>query len=377
MTDARYALVLLDDADARFPLSGSVTIGRHLDNDVVIAGEDVRDFHVRVETTDRGPRVIVLDGAAAHVGETPIEGHAGLQPGAELVLGQHRLRLDVQSSTPACGWTLHRVGDAKGIAIAGDFSVGRANESSLQLVEGHVSRHHARLRVVGGTIWVQDLHSANGTFVNGDRVTGAWRLFHGDEIAFDTMRYQVIGDAPDLTPIRPPGAPPDQLEISERLVEPPRVETAEIATAESAESVPATPSAVTLDAGPTLIGRSAPVMGRAFPLAFGRHLIGRGPDADIHIAEASVSLRHAEIELRPDGAQLVNLISTNGTWVNDAEIHTARLKSGDVVRIGRVSLEYRAPPSRADRAQRSRLRWIALAIAVLVASVAIAMFFAH
>lgn len=374
MTDASYALVLLDDDDARFPLSGSVTIGRHLDNDVVIAGEDVRDFHVRVETTDRGPRVIVLDHATAHVDDTPIDGYAGLQPGAELVLGQHRLRLDVQTSTPPCGWSLHRVGDAKGIQIVGNFSVGRANDSSLQLVEGHVSRHHARLRVIGGTIWVQDLHSANGTFVNGDRVAGAWRLFHGDEIAFDTMRYQLIGDAPDLTPIRAPGAPPDQLEISERLVDPPRVETAEIATAESAAAVPATPAAVMLDAGPALIGRSAPVMGRTFPLAFGRHLIGRGPDADIHLAEASVSLRHAEIELRPDGAQLVNLISTNGTWVNDVEIHTTRLESGDVIRIGRISLEFRSPPSRAAGAARARSLWIALAIVALGAIVGSAWF---
>src|SRR5262249_2804468 len=244
------------------------------------------------------------------------------------------------SSIEPCGWRLHRVGDAKGLQVADDFSVGRANDCSLQLVEGHVSRHHARLHIIGGTIWVQDLHSANGTFVNGDRVACAWRLFHGDEVAFDTMRYQLIGDAPDLTPIRPPGAPPDQLEISERLAEPPRVETAELATAD-AGAVPATPSAVTLDSGPALVGRSAPVVGRAFPLAFGRHLIGRGPDADIHLGEASVSLRHAEIELRPDGAQLVNLISTNGTWVNDVEIHTTRLKHGDIVRVGRVSLEYR------------------------------------
>jgi hypothetical protein len=104
MTDARYALVLLDEPDSRFPLAGSVTVGRHLDNDLVIAGEDVRDFHVRIETTERGPRVIVLEGATAHVDDNPIDGSAGLRPGAALVLGQHRLRLDVETTTPACGW---------------------------------------------------------------------------------------------------------------------------------------------------------------------------------------------------------------------------------------------------------------------------------
>jgi pSer/pThr/pTyr-binding forkhead associated (FHA) protein len=362
MTDARYALVLLDEPDARFSLTGSVTIGRHIDNDVVIAGEDVRDFHVRIETTDRGPRVIVLDGATAHIDDAPIDGYAGMQPGAELILGQHRLRLDAQCSTPPCGWRLHRVGDAIGVQVTEHFGVGRATDCDLQLVEGHVSRHHARLHVVGGTVWIQDLRSANGTFVNGDRVAGAWRLFHGDEVAFDTMRYQLIGDAPDLTPIRPPGQPPDQLEVSERLEDAPAVETAEIATAESDEVERPPPVQTTLDTGPALIGRSSPVTGRVFPLSFGRHLIGRGPDADIHLAEASVSLRHAEVELRPDGAQLVNLISTNGTWVNDVEIHTTHLNDGDIVRIGRVSLEYRTPPPRGSASRHKRILWIGLAL---------------
>jgi pSer/pThr/pTyr-binding forkhead associated (FHA) protein len=376
MTDARYVLVLADEPDARFPLAGSVTVGRHLDNDLVIAGEDVRDFHVRIETNERGPRVFVLEGATAHVDETPIDGSAGLRPGAALVLGQHRLRLDVETSASPCGWKLHRVGDGTGIPIAPTLNVGRATDCDLQLVEGHVSRHHAQLTADRGAIWLEDLRSANGTYVNGDRVSGAWRVFHGDEISFDTLRYQLIGDAPDLTPIRPPGQVPDQLEVSERLVgEPARAETAEIpnVTVEAGALPTATP--VVPDpppTGPMLIGRSAPVTGRVFPLAFGRHLIGRGPDADIHLSEASVSLRHAELELRPDGAQLVNLISTNGTWINGAEIHTARLGNGDSIRIGRVTLQYREPTVRRSSRSRRRLLWMVSVTAVALVSIALA-----
>jgi pSer/pThr/pTyr-binding forkhead associated (FHA) protein len=371
MTDTRYALVLVDEPGERFPLAGSVTVGRHLENDLVIAGEDVRDFHVRIEVTERGPRVIVLEGATAHVDEAPIDGVVGMCPGAELILGQHRLRLEVESSTAACGWKLHRVGDADGVVVTDTLDVGRATDCDLQLVEGHVSRRHAQLRRVNGTLWVEDLRSANGTFVNGDRVAGAWRIFHGDEIAFDTMRYQLIGDAPDLTPIRPPGQPPDQLEVSERIVDAPRAETAEVAHATIEAGTIPTPApvpAAPLPSGPVLIGRSRPVSGRTFALAFGRHLIGRGPEADIHIAEASVSLRHAELELRPDGAQLVNLISTNGTWVNGAEIHTTRLSSGDSIRIGRVTLEYREPHASQSGVSR-RGRWALGAAFVVVAAV--------
>lgn len=287
------------------------------------------------------------------------------------MLGQHRLRLDVETTTPPCGWKLHRIGDAIGVPIMPTLNVGRATDCDLQLVEGHVSRHHAQLCADHGAVWLEDLNSANGTYVNGDRIAGAWRVFHGDEISFDTIRYQLIGDAPDLTPIRPPGQPPDQLEVSERIVgESTRAETAELAnvTVEAGE-LPTSTSIVPdpTPSGPILIGRSAPVTGRIFPLAFGRHLIGRGPEADIHLSEASVSLRHAELELRPDGARLVNLISTNGTWINGAEIHTSRLRNGDSIRIGRVTLQYREPTARRAGQRRGALWVVGVALAAAVA----------
>ncbi len=237
-----------------------MTVGRHLDNDLVIAGEDVRDFHVRIEITERGPRVIVLEGATAYVDESDrkapgydrrraragpasfASGGGKLHPGLRLEAAPRRRR--------------HR-------RVVNDTQRRSGDRLRPAVVEGHVSRHHAQLRAERGAIWLEDLRSANGTYVNGDRVAGAWRVFHGDEISFDTIRYQLIGDAPDLTPIRPLGQPPDQLEVSERIVgEPARAETAEIAnvTVEAG----ALPTATPIDpdpapTGPMLIGRSAPV----------------------------------------------------------------------------------------------------------------------
>jgi pSer/pThr/pTyr-binding forkhead associated (FHA) protein len=358
--NTRYALVMQEETEARFPLAGSVTVGRHLDNDLVIAGEDVRDFHIRIETGDRGPRVIALGAATVHLNRVAVDAVRGMKPGDELIIGHHRLRLELESPPLVGAWKLHRVGDSRGIAIAPKLSVGRATDCDLQLVEGHVSRHHAELNVFAGTIWLEDLGSSNGTFVNGDRVVGAWRIFHGDEVAFDTLRYQLIGDAPDLTPIRIPGAAPDQLadgdggpRASDAVA---AADTATAGTRAEADKEPAAaapePSPI---AGPALVGRSAPVDGKVFALGFGRHLIGRGPDAAIHLAESSVSLRHAELDLRPDGAHLTNLISTNGTWVNGVEIHTSRLNDGDLIGIGRVTLQYQEP---ATTARWRRRVWI-------------------
>ena len=47
--DLKY-FIFLDEEE--IPLEGSLTIGRHLENDLIVAGEDVLDYHLRVEAPD-------------------------------------------------------------------------------------------------------------------------------------------------------------------------------------------------------------------------------------------------------------------------------------------------------------------------------------
>ncbi len=60
-------------------------------------------------------------------------------------------------------------------------TVGRGGQNDLVL-EGDefASARHARIEVRGDGVWVQDLESTNGTYVNGSRVAGAQRLDEGD-----------------------------------------------------------------------------------------------------------------------------------------------------------------------------------------------------
>ncbi len=362
MTDLRYGLLLPDDPEPVW-LSGSATVGRHLDNDIVLAGEDVRDFHLRFETTARGPRLVVLEGATVHVDDAPVDGAYGLCPDDDVVIGRNSVKIVLEGNGGSCRWALHEPGVAQGIPVGRRLLIGRSDECSVRITEGHVSRRHALLKANGRWVWVKDLGSSNGTYVNGERLNGGCRLFHGDEVAFDQIRYQLIGDAPDLTPIRPLGDAPDQLpgEVPSESAEPaPASATVEIGAVSMDEAVSGEVPSVS---GATLWGRSRPVDGRLFPLAFGRQTIGRGAESDIVIAEPSVSLRHAEIDLKPDGTYLVNLISTNGTWVNGAEIHTRRIRPGDVIHFGRVRFDYlepRVPPQH----RRIGLWWIVLLLAV-------------
>jgi two-component system, cell cycle response regulator len=66
---------------------------------------------------------------------------------------------------------------------AGESIVGRAPDSRVALLDGEVSRHHARLRVEGGRAEVEDLGSTNGTQVNGSVIRGPVELRAGDRLA--------------------------------------------------------------------------------------------------------------------------------------------------------------------------------------------------
>ncbi len=60
-------------------------------------------------------------------------------------------------------------------------TVGRGGQNDLVLGgDAFASARHARIEVRGDGVWVQDLDSTNGTYVNGSRVAGAQRLGAGD-----------------------------------------------------------------------------------------------------------------------------------------------------------------------------------------------------
>src|SRR5581483_8941268 len=58
---------------------------------------------------------------------------------------------------------MHKVADAECV-------IGRSAAANVRLTDDGVSRRHARIVVVDKTVTVEDLGSANGVFVNGERV---------------------------------------------------------------------------------------------------------------------------------------------------------------------------------------------------------------
>ena len=66
--------------------------------------------------------------------------------------------------------------------------------------------------------------------------------------------------------------------------------------------------------------------------------VGRAPRADIIVDAALVSRLHCRLEAGREGVDVIDLSSTNGTFVNDKRINRATLKIGDRLRVGRVEL---------------------------------------
>jgi pSer/pThr/pTyr-binding forkhead associated (FHA) protein len=84
-----------------------------------------------------------------------------------------------------------------------EIIVGRSSDLDMVLVEDMVSRKHAKLTVNGDQIFIQDLGSTNGTFVNGEKIKRA-RLKEGDRVLVGTSIIKLV--ATDAAPAesRPP-----------------------------------------------------------------------------------------------------------------------------------------------------------------------------
>ncbi|HEY6039290.1 MAG TPA: diguanylate cyclase, partial [Kofleriaceae bacterium] len=64
----------------------------------------------------------------------------------------------------------------------GQLTIGRSPHVELRLDDDGISRNHARIRSETNRAWIEDMESRNGTFVNGERITGAVELKDGDKV---------------------------------------------------------------------------------------------------------------------------------------------------------------------------------------------------
>lgn len=209
--------------------------------------------------------------------------------------------------------------DGREYPIGSDpLTLGRDAGCDVVITEGDASRTHAEIVGTPTGYRLTD-RSANGTWVNGERMEGPRRLRRGDVIRIggEEFRFSAEGAAPE--PAEPPVGARARLSDTMHgfrvtdLVPPPTPQLA------------------------SFLVRSGALKGQRLPVHAPVVNLGRADYNDLVLADPSVSAAHAKLQRREGIWVITDLGSTNGTWVDDQPVvGEAPLGPGSAVRFGDV-----------------------------------------
>lgn len=87
------------------------------------------------------------------------------------------------------------------LVTGAELVIGRHRDNAIAVADGKASRKHCRvLAKPDGTVWVEDLESANGTEVNDDEIFSPRKLVDGDQIIIGKAKIRFLGDTVETTP---------------------------------------------------------------------------------------------------------------------------------------------------------------------------------
>ncbi len=160
--------------------------------------------------------------------------------------------------------------------------VGRSNFCPVRIDHAEISSRHARVGFESGSFWIEDLGSTNGTFVNGQQISGRMNIPGGQPV--------VLGRDQTLVGI----SSEDQLEMKREDLE---------SSAQKEEAK--YPALISLSD----VARPARV---SLPLG-SRFTIGRDPSCDMWLGAPHISRRHLIVDFAKTGKITVVDESSNGT----------------------------------------------------------------
>jgi pSer/pThr/pTyr-binding forkhead associated (FHA) protein len=210
----------------------------------------------------------------------------------------------------------------------GELTIGRNPGNDILIENAGVSRRHAVVKWTGDRATVEDLGSANGTFVNGRKVA-IHELRHGDEITI--VKHRLIFRLP-------------------REGEASKVEAPELVGQKTMFIDPAAIAQATAGRASPRAEASTPVLRprlllpdlKKFALESGEISLGSGADCHIQLTGMFVARLHARIIPQKEGQyKLIHVAGLAGTRVNGEKVSEHILKHGDEIEIGKHKLLFR------------------------------------
>ncbi len=167
-----------------------ITVGRAEDNDVVLDYPMVSSYHARI--TVAGGEAVLEDLGSTNgtaVGSPDRKVHrVALSPSDSVYFGSLRM----PAARLLGGALTLGAGAGTTVSFLGDtLLLGRDPQAGVVLDYPMISWHHARLRRTPAGVIVEDLGSTNGTFVNGQRISGAVPVGPDDRISLGSYVFRL------------------------------------------------------------------------------------------------------------------------------------------------------------------------------------------
>ncbi len=217
------------------------------------------------------------------------------------------------------------------------LTIGRDPKNDVVLKQDGISGFHAEIHTENDRSQLVDLGSANGSYVNGKKVSGRRKIKAWDSITLDVVDIEVVdteGRRP--TVVRPAVSAGSAAGVSA---------TAKTSVRPAVGGLEATRAAS--GNKPRLVGTAGAISGKTFDIP-GNVTIGRSAENDIVIEDTSVSGNHARLKPADGGWVIEDLSSTNGVYVNGSKVKRNQLKDGDRVRLGKAELRFEHPGAGAE-----------------------------
>ena len=206
---------------------GTTRVGSGAGADVTIVAPGIASQHCTIEYDDGGSATVrVPVGSVVVVNGKQVSGEATIKPGDLLLFSKVGARVvSIERAAPAPvrraepddtektrirmalpKFVLRGVSGStfgKTFPLFGTVTVGRSADCDISIPGEEISRHHAKLQVMPDGVSVEDLGSANGTFIAGKRVHHG-TLKAGEELRLDTVRFLLVAPGAEAQPATKP-----------------------------------------------------------------------------------------------------------------------------------------------------------------------------